>query len=286
MSNNEYQTKNDLKLIREMMGLSQQEFAKELGVSGVTLSRWETGETGISPDNLEKLYSFAFAEGMELNRIKEQFYKEESQLGRTLLFHGAKKSIEGPVRIDRARANNDFGQAFYMGESFRQAALFISNFPESSVYILSFDTKGLVHTEYRVGREWLLTVSAFRGRLKDRFSEETLARIMAPVMQADYVIAPIADNRMYQIIDAFAEGEITDEQCIHVLAATNLGMQYVACSRKAAGRVRILERCYLCKDEKKRFVTDRGGDLKTSESKVRAARIKYRGKGKYIDELI
>ena len=109
---------------------------------------------------------------------------------------------------------------------------------------------------------------------------------MAPVMQADYVIAPIADNRMYQIIDAFAEGEITDEQCIHALAATNLGMQYVACSRKAAGQVRILERCYLCKDEKKRFVTDRGGDLKTSESKVRAARIKYRGKGKYIDELI
>jgi len=286
MRRSDYLTNYDLKLIREMTGLSQQELAKELGVSGVTVNRWEMEGTGIAPENLEKLYGFAFSEGLDLNRIKEQFYREETPPDRMLLFHGAKTRIEGTVKIGRARPNSDFGQAFYMGESFRQAALFVSNFPRSSVYILSFDPAGLVRAEYHMDLRWLLAVSAFRGKLKRRASEETLARIMAPAAQADYIVAPIADNRMYQIIDAFTEGEITDEQCIHALAATDLGMQYAIRSDKAAARIRVLERCYLCSKEKKQYVTDRSVGSRLSESKVRASRIKYRGKGRYIDELL
>lgn len=37
---------------------------------------------------------------------------------------------------------------------------------------------------------------------------------------------------MFRIIDSFIEGEITDEQCIHCLAATNLGLQYVFKTKK------------------------------------------------------
>jgi len=34
------------------------------------------------------------------------------------------------------------------------------------------------------------------------------------------------------------------------------------------------------------MVNERSRDIKTAEDKVRAARIRYRGKGKYIDELL
>lgn len=41
--------------------------------------------------------------------------------------------------------------------------------------------------------------------------------LLVRLESADYVIAPIAGNRMFQIIDEFAAGEITDAQCEHAL---------------------------------------------------------------------
>ena len=84
----------------------------------------------------------------------------------------------------------------------------------------------------------------------------------------------------------FNDGEITDEQCRHALAATELGMQYVIKTERAAKCAEVLERCFLCSEEKKAYYTARSDDFRAAEDKVRAARIKYRGKGKYIDELI
>jgi hypothetical protein len=173
-----------------------------------------------------------------------------------------------------------------MGETFRQAALFVSNFESSSVYCIKFMNGGLRKVSYSVNTEWMLTVACFRGRLKGRISAEKQAEICAKADKADYIIAPIADNRMYQIIDSFIDGEITDEQCRHALAATELGMQYVIKTAKAAECAEVLERCYLCSEEKEDYYTARSSDFRAAEDKVRAARIKYRGKGKYIDELL
>lgn len=102
----------------------------------------------------------------------------------------------------------------------------------------------------------------------------------------DYVIAPIADNQMYQIINSFIEGEITDEQCKHCLAATNLGAQYVFLNEKSASHVRVLERCYIPINEREHYATIRGEQARLGSDKVKLARIQYRGKGKYIDELL
>lgn len=283
---NDYRISEDLKLVREMLGLSQQALGRQLGVTDISINRWENEKTSVSAENCERFYSYAYDSGIFLNRIKEQFYREEVGSDNILLFHGAKASIDGPIRVDVSRFNNDFGKGFYTGESLRQAGLFVSNFSNSCIYILSFDATGLAAAEYCVDREWLLTIAAFRGRLQDQTSESVLGRIKQKALDADYIVAPIADNRMYQIIDSFIDGEITDRQCIHSLAATDLGMQYVIRSDNAASHVKVLERCYLCANEKSALVTDRSASLKVSENKVRAARIKYRGKGKYIDELL
>lgn len=203
-----------------------------------------------------------------------------------MLFHGAKESLNGPVRRDASRANNDFGKGFYMGESFRQAALFVSKFDNSCVYYIRFDTDGLNGLTYTVDTEWMMTVAYFRGKLKGRTGGGIEKSIRAKTNNADYIVAPIADNRMYQIIDSFVDGEITDEQCRHALAATDLGLQYVLKSESAVQSAELLERCYLCSGEKTAFAGAGRRDLKLAEDKVKAARIKYRGKGKYIDELI
>lgn len=102
----------------------------------------------------------------------------------------------------------------------------------------------------------------------------------------DYIIAPIADNRMFEIIDSFIDGEITDVQCQHCLSATNLGKQYVFVSQKALDNIVLLERCYLADSEKEFYLNTRQESFKMNMDKVKLARKQYRNQGEYIEEIL
>lgn len=283
---NRFRIEDDSLLLREMRKMSQSDLADKLGLGIATINRWENKNKVPTAENLEKFYSYAYRSGIRLNKIKEQFYKEELDSEDMLLFHGAKTVLDGEIRADESRYNNDFGQGFYMGETFRQAALFVSSYESSSVYCIKFKNKGLKRVTYVVNTEWMLTVACFRGRLKKRISAEKQSEICSRAEKADIIVAPIADNRMYQIIDSFVDGEITDEQCRHALSATDLGMQHVIKTARAAKCAEALERCFLCSEEKNDYLAARRYGFRAAEDKVRAARIKYRGKGRYIDELL
>ena len=282
-----YKIDEDVKLIRELLDLSQQQFAERIAVDATTVARWETRKMEASEDNIDKIYTYAFNNNIFINDIKAQLYYEDlSNENKLVLFHGAKNIIDGSIDIDHSKSNNDFGKGFYCGESFEQSSLFVSGFDTSSVYIISFDPQNLSHIKYKVNQEWMLTIAYFRGRLKAYDNHPTIKRLINKLNGMDYLIAPIADNRMFRIIDSFIEGEITDEQCIHCLAATNLGFQYVFKTEKALSQVEILERCYLCSKEKERYQSKRLEDNKIGDSKIKMARRQYRGKGQYIDDIL
>ena len=82
------------------------------------------------------------------------------------------------------------------------------------------------------------------------------------------------------------EGELTDEQCKHCLAATNLGMQYIFVSEKAVSQAKLIERCYISQNERKYYKNIRLEESKLGANKVKLARKQYRGKGRYIDEIL
>ena len=131
-----------------------------------------------------------------------------------------------------------------------------------------------------------MTIAYYRGALEKYKDHEYVKNIIEKSRDCDYIIAPIADNRMFKIIDSFIEGEITDEQCKHCLAATNLGNQFVFITDKAVSQLTILERAYLAGNEKDYYKEIRSSDSKLGDDKVKLARIEYRGKGKYIDEIL
>ena len=114
----DYYFSDDLKAIREILGITQTELAKRIGVQQVTLSRNELGKTTASERLLEQVYSFAFDNGIKLGRLKEMMWLENLKSGHKLLFHGAKSEIQGKISIKRSRTNNDFGQGFYTGERY------------------------------------------------------------------------------------------------------------------------------------------------------------------------
>ena len=98
-------------------------------------------------------------------------------------------------------------------------------------------------------------------------------------------MAPIADNRMFQIIDSFVDGEITDVQCQHSLSATNLGLQYVMKSPAALERVIGLHPRYLCEAEKAFYANHQVQQAAVGRDKSKAARRQFRNQGQYIEEL-
>ena len=281
----DYGTSEDLKLIQSLLGVSRADISRATGVSVPTLNRWASYKVAPDRTGLEALYSFAYRKRLRISHYKEQFLREDTPKPLIPLFHGAKSLLDGPISCSRSRSNNDFGQGFYCGESFDQAAMFVSDFPGSCVYSLTFDPTGLACRNYAVNLEWMLCIALCRGRLDEFANTRRAKELLKSLDTADYVVAPIADNRMYQIIDEFARGEITDAQCEHALSATDLGMQYVIRSERAASKLVLWERCFICEPERadyRRMGEERG---RLGQDKARLARRNYRGKGVYIEEL-
>ena len=281
-----YRFSEDLLTIREILGMTQSELAKELRVQQVTISRNESALTKPSESLLEKVYGFAYDRNIVLNSLKSMFWQDRIESSHTLLFHGAKSSVEGEINTVSGRSNNDFGSGFYTGENYSQAISFISGFDHSSVYLLDFDSTNLKCKEYGLTQEWMLTIAFFRGTLNSYKDHPLIKKTVEDVENCDYLIAPIADNRMYQIISSFIEGEVTDQQCMHCLASTNLGNQFVFKREKSVKQLKILERMYVPSNEREYYKSLRIEETASSVEKVKNARIKYRGKGRYIDEIL
>ena len=156
----------DMKIVRELLNITQEELADELNVEPLTIKRIENGITNTSKRTLDLFYDFIYKKKIYLNKIKEMFYKEELTK-EILLFHGAKSTIIGNIDINKGRKNNDFGHGFYCGESYEQSASFVENFENSSVYYFSLDVTGLRSLKYAVDRDWMLTIAYFRGTLNE-----------------------------------------------------------------------------------------------------------------------
>lgn len=281
-----YRFAEDIELACTLLGMSRRELALELGVSVPSIERWVAGKARPSGANMELFYSFAYKRGIRFNDIKAQLYVEDYALSDApLLFHGSKAGITGELAFEASRPNNDFGRGFYCGESLRQSTMFVARYPQSCVYMVAFDSVGLTSLRFKVDEQWMLAVAYHRGKLDAYKNHSLMQGIVDSVERADYLVVPIADNRMFETIDSFIDGEITTEQCRHCLSATNLGNQYVFRTKKALAHVKLLEQCYICKRERDDYLQLQLSDARLGSDKVKAARRQYRGQGKYIEEL-
>ena len=283
---NQFELCTDIKIVMELLNMTAKDIADSIGVTPMTISRWIENEEQASVSNLNAFYNFAFDKGIRLNKIKAQLFKEECTAEEVILFHGAKTWITGPLSIEKSKNTNDFGRGFYCGESLEQSAMIVANYPESSLYILNFDKAGLSQTKLNVDRDWMLLIAYFRNKLPEYEEHPFIRKLRSKLEGVDYIVAPIADNRMFEIIDSFIDGEITDVQCQHCLSATNLGNQYVFTTEKALRQLKILRHCYLAPEEKKYYLSHKREESRIGNDKVKIARRQYRGQGKYIEEIL
>ena len=282
----DYNFDKDFKAIRDVLDISQKEFAKVLDTEQKTISNIESKDSYPSKTIVESAFTYAFKKDVKINKLKELLCRDNLSHNEKLLFHGSKGEIKGDIDVNYGRGNNDFGKGFYTGESYEQAVSFISTYDDPSVYFMSFDDSDLKCKRYSVDREWMMTIAYYRESLEEYENHPLIEKIIKESRDCDYIIAPIADNKMFETINEFIEGNLTDEQCKHCLAATNLGMQYVFLTEKAASRLKIVERCYVCDKEREYYKKIKEDYRKLGNDKVKLAKAQYRGIGKYIDEVL
>lgn len=282
----DYNFDKDFKAIRDVLDISQKEFAKVLDTEQKTISNIESKDSYPSKTIVESTFTYAFKKDVKINKLKELLCRDNLSHNEKLLFHGSKGEIKGDIDVNFGRGNNDFGKGFYTGESYEQAVSFISTYDDPSVYFMSFDDSDLKCKRYSVDREWMMTIAYYRESLEEYENHPLIEKIIKESRDCDYIIAPIADNKMFETINEFIEGNLTDEQCKHCLAATNLGMQYVFLTEKAASRLKIVERCYVCDKEREYYKKIKEDYRKLGNDKVKLAKAQYRGVGKYIDEVL
>lgn len=282
----DYNFDKDFKAIRDVLDISQKEFAKVLDTEQKTISNIESKDSYPSKTIVESAFTYAFKKDVKINKLKELLCRDNLSHNEKLLFHGSKGEIKGDIDVNFGRGNNDFGQGFYTGESYEQAVSFISIYDDPSVYFMSFDDSDLKCKRYSVDREWMMTIAYYRESLEEYENHPLIEKIIKESRDCDYIIAPIADNKMFETINEFIEGNLTDEQSKHCLAATNLGMQYVFLTEKAASRLKIVERCYVCDKEREYYKKIKEDYRKLGNDKVKLAKAQYRGIGKYIDEVL
>lgn len=280
-----YRIQDDVKAIRQMLNMSQKEFAKTLGIEGLTITRIENGDVYPSEETIEKIYDFASKKNLDLNRIKEEFHKEGVLSSHVVLFFAAKQDLEGKISFDHSRDTNDFGKGFYLYESLEDATAFLSKFPHSSIYIFYFQKKDLNTISYSFNSDWLITVAYHHG-LFDNDKNPILTKFLSKLDNMDYVTAPVLDNRMFHLIQQFTEGKITDEQCLQCLNLFQPKTEYVLLQTKAIKNATILERCYVSNHDRKLANAKKNTICSNAYKAIEDTLKKYQGQGKYIGEIL
>ena len=203
------------------------------------------------------------------------------------MFHGAKLELNGDPSIEYSDDKKDFGKGFYLGESFEQSASFVVGYKKSSIYIFDFNKTNINIKEFNVSKEWMILIAYFRGRLEEYKDSNYIKELLNNIKDIDVIIAPIANNTMYTILDDFINGKITDLQCLNALSANRLGKQYVFLNDKVINKnLKMLERCFYCEHERNDYESLKLKENEIGKNKVIIALREFAGKGKYIEELL
>ena len=273
-----------IKRIRTEAKMSQEQFAKSLGTTVLSINRWENGKT----------YPNRMAQGNILKFCKENNINvfdfivdgvRESSDGSLMLYHGSKSGLVGDI-APKSRAMCDFGKGFYMGTDPSQPLTLICDEESPVFYTVDFDLTGLKVLTVDINLDWAMLIAYYRGYMEEVKGSEIYEKYANMAKGYDVILGYIADDRMYRVMKSFFEKEITDVALLNSLSALDLGKQYVAITEKACKQIKIVKEKSLSPLElgilKERSIVRREEGVALTEEVL----IKYRREGKFFDEII
>ena len=272
-----------IKAIRLRAGLSQEQFAKELRTTPLSINRWENGKTMPSQMAQAELFDFCKARGMDLlDDIVADIKRNDEGL---LLYHGSKDGIKGKI-TPSSRSSCDFGEGFYLGNDPLQPLTLVANEERPVVYAVRLDVSSLKVLHVEMGLDWAMLIAYYRGYLEEAKGSPFYVKYSS--MGEGYVVIKgcIADDRMYHVMKAFFDKRITDEALFASLSALELGEQYVCKNEKACACLTMLKEKPLSELELSFLREECAARRKEAVALTEEVSLRYRRKGRYFDEIM
>lgn len=278
--NCEYKIKEDIGFFMEAERINKLELSDATKISRSTFEAIE--KRGTSTDEVcEKLYAHIYKQKYRLNSVKEELIKEKYE---NVLFHGSKYGLS-EISVNGSRNNCDFGNGFYLGQTYSQTLSFVCEYEKSSIYSFKYSFEGLNTVKFDCSLDWMLAICYYRGTIKEYTQSKMVQNVIKKIKDADVIIAPIADNKMFYVMTQFADGEINVDAAIHSLSASALGQQIIIKTERALKKLIPIEKYYLSAPEKedcKNSLIERSYEIDT---KLKLAKREFKN-GLYIEELL
>lgn len=278
----EYKLKEDVNAAIDIKNLDIDDFCSACNISRRTL--FNAFSHTPSKKILESIYSYIYSLGIRLNNSKAELYIENKKQNEVILYHGSKYGINN-LEFNGSRADCDFGKGLYLTPSLNSAISFVNASSDSSIYAFKINLTDLKVYEFECDLDWMLLISLYRGKIETYKNHKLIKNILNKITSSDILIGPIADNKMFEVMSKFSNGEITTLEALHSLSASRLGKQVVIKSEKALKELKFLNRFYLCEKEKELSLNDAKEQEALIQSKLDFAKREFRGQGQYIDEV-
>ena len=277
--------KDLIRTIRSSAGMNQERFASALGTTPLSINRWENGKT--IPNRMAQMQLYNFCKEHDIDVIGS-IMDSNSWSGsddKVILYHGSKKGIIGDI-APISRGECDFGSGFYMGTDVLQPLTLICNEERPKLYAVELDMTGLKVLNMDVGIDWAMLIAYHRKEMEDVRGTPIYERYAHMLDGYDVVIGHIADDRMYIELSRFFNKSLTDVALVNCLSALDLGRQYVAISKRACERIRVLNETSLSQLELLLLRDMSIQRRKEGIALTERMEVRYRREGRYFDEIL
>lgn len=205
-----------------------------------------------------------------------------------ILYHASRDGIKGKI-VPMSRQNCDFGSGFYMGTEQDQPKKLVADAEQPLFYTLRLNLSNLRILELGETVEWAMVVAHSRGKLhENRYikSRAYIEKYKNMLNSYDIICGPIADDKMFTMLDGFFRGLFTTEVLIHCMSVMRAGIQYVAKTQKACDQIEILNCVPVSKDEQI-FYSDKSKRERAHYKEITEnCMVRYRREGKFFDEIL
>lgn len=274
-----------IKTIRQSARMNQEQFAKALGTTALSINRWENGKTQPNKMAQTQLFEFCKRNNIDLFDYIAKQVKRDADDNKLIVYHGSKKGIAGKIE-PISRESCDFGKGFYLGTDPAQPLTLICDEDKPILYTMKLDLTGLKVLKVEMNLEWAMLIAYYRGYMDEVTGSEIYKKYERLADGYDVILGYIANDRMYRVMKSFFEKEITDAALIHSLSALDLGRQYVCKTAKACDQLEIVDKRELTSLElailRDKSIVRRQEGIDLTEQIL----LKYRREGKFFDEIL
>lgn len=194
----------------------------------------------------------------------------------------------------RSRESCDFGQGFYTGDKPDQPKGLIAGWKDHVFYELECYIDDLkiktFSNDYQGNMDWVLFIGFNRNKAGYRPYKNLDERYECYNEEYDLIIGPIANDKMFQLMERFYSGDLCDKALISGLQQIKLGNQYVFKTTRSCDmqHINIRSERKLSESEKSQVYADNMNRTEQSDNILNQLQTRYRRASdvKFYDELM